>query len=134
MDYFTENDSLHLFTPSEFVLLKLIMIDYIVKLIGICPHSDYFLIFKLQGDASAKPISWAQDQKVFNQLLAKRPAGSKSSSLVSSKSPSTENPRQTCQLIMILHCGIIIILAMIIFLYTIVLMLSCDIKSSLHHR
>lgn len=48
------------------------------------------------GDASGKPTPQAQDQKVladfFNQLLAKRPAGSKSSSLVSSKSPSTENP------------------------------------------
>ena len=51
--------------------------------------------FKLQGDASGKPTAQAQDQKVladfFNQLLAKRPAGSKSSSLVTGKTPSTEN-------------------------------------------
>ena len=43
----------------------------------------------------SKPTPKAQDQKVlvdfFNQLLAKRPAGSKSSSLVGNKTPSTEN-------------------------------------------
>ena len=44
---------------------------------------------------SDKLTPQAQDQKVltdfFNQLLAKRPTGSKGSSLVSSKSPSTKN-------------------------------------------
>ena len=88
---------------SELVLPKLIVIDQIVKLVGNSQMPTVFLrwniitdYFKLQGDASGKPTPQAQDQKVladfFNQLLAKRPAGSKSSSLVSSKSPSTENP------------------------------------------
>ena len=53
------------------------------------------MYLKLQGDVSGKPTPQAQDQKVladfFNQLLAKRPTRSKSFSLVSSKSPSTEN-------------------------------------------